>query len=90
MNFPLLKGYAIDSVLVKKKGDSMPKFAKRCEVAEQEWLDDSEAQREYQEWLDEVNSKVPQPREIDLMQPMVCIVSVKVTDEMIENGTIPF
>ena len=30
------------------------------------------------------------PRVIDLTEPMPCIVSVKVTDEMIENGTIPF
>lgn len=65
-------------------------FAKRCKVTEQQWLDDPEAQREYQAWLDDVNAKVPQPREIDLTEPMVCIQSVVVTDEMIENDDIPF
>ena len=30
------------------------------------------------------------PRIIDLTEPIPCIVSVKVTDEMIKNGTIPF
>ena len=32
----------------------------------------------------------PHPRVIDLTEPMPCIISVKVTDEMIENGEIPF
>ena len=37
------------------------------------------------------NCKKPkEPREIDLTEPMPCIVSVKVTDEMIEDGNIPF
>ena len=38
----------------------------------------------------EYRQHCPEPREIDLMKPMVCIVSVIVTDEMIENGDIPF
>ena len=35
----------------------------------------------------------PEPREpriIDLTKPMVCIVSVRVTEDMIENDDIPF
>ena len=32
----------------------------------------------------------PEPREIDLTEPMPCIVSVIVTEEMIENDEIPF
>ena len=31
-----------------------------------------------------------EPRIIDLTKPMVCIVSVRVTEEMEENGDIPF
>lgn len=34
--------------------------------------------------------KSKEPREIDLTEPMPCIVSVKVTDEMLEDGEIPF
>lgn len=32
----------------------------------------------------------PEPREIDLTEPMVCIVSVIVTEKMIRDGDIPF
>ena len=32
----------------------------------------------------------PEPREIDLTEPMVCIVSVRITESMIENDDIPF
>ena len=32
----------------------------------------------------------PEPREIDLTEPMVCIVSVRITESMIENDEIPF
>ena len=32
----------------------------------------------------------PEPREIDLTEPMVCIQSVIVTEKMIENDEIPF
>ena len=35
-------------------------------------------------------NKPREPREIDLTEPMPCIVSVKVTEEMIENDDIPF
>ena len=35
-------------------------------------------------------SEAKAPRVIDLTEPMPCIVSVKVTEEMIENDEIPF
>ena len=44
-------------------------------------------QKEYQPSLPE---HCTEPREIDLTEPMPCIVSVRVTEKMIEDDDIPF
>lgn len=69
---------------------------KRTEVTEELYGDQSDyycnrcgrrVQKNYQPVPPE---HCTEAREIDLTQPMVCIVSVIVTEKMIEDGDIPF
>lgn len=69
---------------------------KRTEVTEEFYGDQSDyfcnfcgaiVEKNYQPTLPEHCSE---PREIDLTEPMVCIVSVVVTEKMIEDNDIPF
>lgn len=69
---------------------------KRTEVTEEFYGDQSDF---YCNQCGEIVSKnyqpsqpehCPEPREIDLTKPMVCIQSVVVTEDMIESDEIPF
>ena len=76
------------------------------EKTDENWLNDPEVQAEMNAWIDsrktsealdekdawmsEQERIATEPRIIDLTEPIPCIVSVKVTEDMIKNGTIPF